>query len=193
MSRIGKLPIALPDKVKVAVSGRTVSVEGPIGKLSWTHRPELTVQVDSAGHKVVVTRHEESRLTRSLHGLTRSLIQNMVDGCLKGFSKSLEVYGVGYGVALQGAKFTLTCGLSHPVVFDVPAGLKIEVKTAQARGDSEPARFSISGADKQLVGEFAARIRKVRKPEPYKGKGVRYAGEHVRRKVGKAFAGAGGG
>jgi len=192
MSRIGKLPIAIPDKVKVAVNGLTVSVEGPIGKLSWDHRPEISVQVDEAGKKIIVARNDENRQSRALHGLTRSLIQNMVEGCSKGFSRSLEVYGVGYGVALQGNKFTLTCGLSHPVVFDVPAGLKIEVKTPQARGDSEPARFTISGADKQVVGELAARIRKVRKPEPYKGKGVRYAGEHVRRKVGKAFAGAGG-
>ncbi|OQB79171.1 MAG: 50S ribosomal protein L6 [Planctomycetes bacterium ADurb.Bin126] len=192
MSRIGKLPIAIPDKIKVAVNGLTVSVEGPIGKLSWTHRSEISVQVDEAGKKIIVARNDESRQSRALHGLTRSLIQNMIEGCSKGFSKSLEVYGVGYGVALQGNKFTLTCGLSHPVVFDVPAGLKIEVKTAQARGDSEPARFTISGADKQMVGELAARVRKVRKPEPYKGKGVRYAGEHVRRKVGKAFAGAGG-
>jgi large subunit ribosomal protein L6 len=193
MSRIGKLPIPIPDKVKVAVSGRTIAVEGPIGKLSWTHRPELTVQVDSSAKILTVTRNDESRLTRSLHGLTRSLIANMIEGCLKGYSKSLEVYGVGYGVSLQGTKFTATVGLSHSVVFDVPAGLKIEIKTPQARGDSEPARFTISGADKQAVGELAARIRKVRKPEPYKGKGVRYAGEHVRRKVGKAFAGAGGG
>ncbi len=192
MSRIGKLPIAIPDKIKVVVNGLTVSVEGPIGKLSWTHRSEISVQVDEAGKKIIVVRNDESRQSRALHGLTRSLIQNMIEGCSKGFSKSLEVYGVGYGVALQGNKFTLTCGLSHPVVFDVPAGLKIDVKTAQARGDSEPARFTISGADKQMVGELAARVRKVRKPEPYKGKGVRYAGEHVRRKVGKAFAGAGG-
>jgi len=192
MSRIGKLPIAIPDKIKVAVSGRTVNVEGPIGKLSWTHRAEIAVRVDESLKKVLVERNDESRQSRALHGLTRSLIQNMIQGCAQGFSKSLEVYGVGYGVALQGNKFTLTCGLSHPVVFDVPPGLKVEVKTAQARGETEPARFTISGADKQMVGELAARIRKVRKPEPYKGKGVRYAGEHVRRKVGKAFAGAGG-
>ena len=192
MSRIGKKPIPIPAGVKVSVSGRTVSVEGPQGKLSWTHRSEVAVELDEAAKEIRVTRKDDERLCRALHGLTRSLIANMLEGCAKGYQKNLEVYGVGYGVALQGNKFTLTCGLSHPVVFDVPAGLKIEVKTAQARGDSEPARFTISGADKQMVGELAARVRKVRKPEPYKGKGVRYAGEHVRRKVGKAFAGAGG-
>jgi large subunit ribosomal protein L6 len=193
MSRIGKQPVPIPDKVTVALHGQTVTVEGPVGKLSWTHRPEIAVRIDESAKQVVVTRGNDLRETRSLHGLTRSLIANMIEGCLKGYSKSLEVYGVGYGVQLQGNKFTLNCGRSHPVVLDVPAGLKVEVKTPQARGDTDPARFSISGADKQAVGELAARIRRSRPPEPYKGKGVRYSGEYVRRKVGKAFAGAGGG
>ncbi|MDY6913992.1 MAG: 50S ribosomal protein L6 [Planctomycetota bacterium] len=191
MSRIGKQPIPIPDGVKVAIEGLTVSTEGPVGKLSWTHRPEMAVEIDEGSRTIVVTRKGESRLVRSLHGLTRSLIANMVEGCLKGFGKDMEVYGIGYGVQLQGGKFTLNCGLSHPVVFEVPAGLTVEVKTPQARGDNEPARFSIRGADKQAVGQFAARLRKMRPPEPYKGKGVRYAGEYVRRKIGKAFAGTG--
>lgn len=191
MSRIGKKPIPLPTGIKVAVSGQTVNVEGPQGKLSWSFRPELTVKVDGAN--VVVERKNDDRLGRSLHGLTRSLIANMIQGCLEGYSKSLELYGVGYSVALTGATFSVNCGKSHPVVFDVPVGTKIEVTTPQARGETEPARFTVKGADKQAVGELAARIRRARKPEPYKGKGVRYAGEHVRRKVGKAFAGAGGG
>lgn len=176
----------------MSVSGRTINVEGPAGKLSWTHRPELTIAVDTAAKAVVVNRPGDDRMSRSLHGLTRTLIANMIEGCAKGYSKSLELYGVGFGVTLQGTKFSITCGFSHPVVFEVPAGVKVEVTTPQARGDNEPARFIIKGADKQAVGEFAARVRRTRKPEPYKGKGIRYTGEYVRRKVGKAFAGAGG-
>ena len=191
MSRIGKKPIPIPDGVKVSLAGTTVSVEGPAGKLAWTFRPEMTVQVDTGAKLVVVTRQGDERLDRALHGLTRSLIANMVQGCLQGYMKALEVYGVGYGVQLQGKKFTVNCGLSHPVVFDVPPGLVVEVQTPQARGETEPARFTVKGADKQAVGEFAARVRKTRPPEPYKGKGIRYTGEYVRRKVGKAFAGAG--
>jgi large subunit ribosomal protein L6 len=177
--------------VKVSVSGQTVNVEGPKGKLAWTFSPAVTVKVDDASKSVVIERKNDQRQTRCLHGLTRSLIANMVLGCEKGYLKALEVYGVGYGVQGQGQKFTLNCGLSHPVVFDVPAGLKVEVQVPQARGETEPAKFTVAGADKQAVGEFAASVRRARKPEPYKGKGVRYAGEHVRRKVGKAFAGAG--
>lgn len=190
MSRIGKKPVPIPQGIKVSVSGNTINVEGPKGKLSWTFKPAISAKVDDAAKAVLVDRVDDSRTSKSLHGLSRSLIANMIEGCLKGYSKSLEVYGVGYGVVLQGAKFTLTCGKSHPVIFEVPAGLKVDVVTAQARGETEPARFTISGPDKQAVGEFAALVRRARKPEPYKGKGVRYAGEHVRRKVGKAFAGS---
>ena len=167
MSRIGKKPIPIPAGVKVSASGQTVNVEGPKGKLSWTHRQEITVKVDESAKAVIVERKDDLRESRCLHGLTRSLINNMVDGCLKGYSKALEVYGVGYGVSIQGAKFTLNCGRSHPVVFDVPAGLKVEVQVPQARGETEPAKFSVSGPDKQAVGEFAARVRRGRKPEPY--------------------------
>jgi large subunit ribosomal protein L6 len=191
MSRIGKQPIPVPNGVKVKVADRTVSVEGPVGKLQWTHRAEVCVELDESGKTLTVTRQDDSRISRSLHGLTRSLVANMVQGCSEGFLRGLEIYGVGYGVQLQGNKLTLTCGLSHPVVFEVPPGLTLEVQTPQARGDSEPARFTIRGADKQVVGELAARVRRVRPPEPYKGKGVRYAGEYVKRKVGKAFAGTG--
>ncbi len=192
MSRIGVKPIPIPAGVKVAVSGQTVSVEGPAGKLSWTHRPEVSVEVDAAAKVVVVKRSGDERTHRSLHGLTRSLVANMIQGCARGYSKSLELYGVGYGVQVAGRKFTANCGYSHPIVFEIPSGLTVEVTTPQARGDSEPARFTVKGADKQLVGEFAAEVRKTRKPEPYKGKGFRYAGEYVRRKVGKAFAGTAG-
>ena len=164
-----------------------------MGKLKWTHRPEIDVQLGPDGKSLVVSRHSEDRLSRSLHGLTRSLIANMILGCKTGYIKAMEVYGVGYGVQCQAGKVTLNVGKSHPEVFDVPAGLTVEVQTPQARGETEPARFTIKGADKQAVGELAARVRKSRPPEPYKGKGVRYAGEYIRRKAGKAFAGAGGG
>lgn len=192
MSRIGQKPIPLPQGVKVAVTGRTVNVEGPKGKLSWTYRPEVAVKIDESAKEIVVTRDRDDRFSRSLHGLTRSLVANMVSGCLTGFAKTLELYGVGFGVQIQGDKFTINCGYSHPVVLDVNPGLAVDVERPQARGDNEPARFTVSGADKQAVGELAARIRKVYPPEPYKGKGVRYVGEHVRRKVGKAFAGGAG-
>jgi large subunit ribosomal protein L6 len=193
MSRIGKKPVPILDGVKVSLNGQTVNVEGPAGKLSWSHRPEIAVRMSEDGKSVVVERRDDERLSRSLHGLTRSLIANMVQGCKQGYFKAMEVYGVGYGVQLQGDKFTLSLGFSHPVVFPVPAGLKVEVQTPQARGETEPARFTVKGADKQAVGEFTARLRRLRPPEPYKGKGVRYTGEHVRRKVGKAFAGTGAG
>ncbi len=192
MSRIGRMPISIPAGVTVQVNGRCVNVEGPKGKLTWTHRPELAVSVAEADKTVVVSRESGDRISRSLHGLTRSLIANMIEGCLNGYSKGLEVYGVGYGVQLQGQKLSVSCGLSHTAEFDVPMGLTIEVATPQARGDTDPARFTIHGIDKQAVGQLAARIRKARPPEPYKGKGIRYAGEYVRRKVGKAFAGTGG-
>lgn len=191
MSRIGKAPIAVADGVTVKVTGDTVNVEGPKGKLSWTHRPEVSVAVDDAGKIVTVSRAGEDRISRSLHGLTRALIANMIEGCKNGYSKKLEVYGVGYGIQLQGQKLSVNCGRSHPVVFDVPATVTIEVTTPQARGDTDPARFVVHGIDKQAVGEFAARVRKARPPEPYKGKGIRYADERVRRKAGKAFVGTG--
>jgi len=192
MSRIGKQPVKIPAGVTVTIEGQTVRVEGPVGKLTFTARPEISLQLSEDKSSVIVKRKDDDRLSRCFHGLTRSLVANMVEGCRNGFTKSLEVYGVGYSVQLQGEKLSLNVGKSHPIVFDIPAGLKVEVAVAQARGESEPARFSVKGADKQAVGEFAAQVRRTRPPEPYKGKGVRYAGEYVRRKVGKALAGAAG-
>ena len=191
MSRVGKKPIPIVDGVTVTLNGPNVSVEGPKGKLSWTHRPEIAVEINTDEKVITVTRSADDRFSRSLHGLTRSLIANMIEGCSKGFVRGLEVYGVGYGVQLQGNKLTVNCGYSHPVVFEVPAGVTVDIQTPQARGDTDPAKFTVSGADKQAVGQLAAKIRMARKPEPYKGKGIRYAGEYVRRKVGKAFAGTG--
>ena len=191
MSRIGKKPIPILDGVTVTLNERNVTVEGPKGKLSWTHRPEISVEINDSEKVITVSRSDDDRFSRSLHGLTRSLIANMVEGCSKGFVRGLEVYGVGYGVQLQGSKLTVNCGYSHPVVFEVPSGVTVEIQTPQARGDTDPAKFTVSGPDKQAVGQLAAKIRMVRKPEPYKGKGIRCAGEYVRRKVGKAFAGTG--
>ncbi len=191
MSRIGKIPIIVPDGVKVSIDGRTVNVEGPKGKLSWTYRQEVSVTSDSGGGTIVVERVGNDRISRCLHGTTRSIIANMINGCRTGYEKALEIYGVGYGLQVQGGKVSLSVGYAREVVFDIPEGLTITVQTPQARGDLEPARFSVSGSDKQAVGEFSARLRKARPPEPYKGKGIRYANEHVRRKAGKAFAGTG--
>jgi len=189
MSRVGQRPIPIPDGVQVAVDGQTIRTEGPKGKLEWTHRPEVAVAVDDG--RVVVSRRADDRQSRSLHGLTRSLVANMIQGVREGFERALEVYGVGYSVQVQGGALTVTCGKSHPVVFAIPDGLAVEVTRPAARGDTEPAQFRITGADKQAVGEFAARVRRARPPEPYKGKGIRYVGEYVRRKEGKAFAGTG--
>ena len=189
MSRIGKKPIDIPAGVKVDITGQTVKVEGKLGKLELTARPEMVVKVQGA--QVIVERQDEERLSRALHGLTRSLIANMIIGVTQGYEKKIEVYGVGYGVSLQGQTLQIICGKSHPENLDIPAGITVDVETPQARGDTDPARFTVKGIDKQLVGEFAARCRRTRPPEPYKGKGVRYADEYVRRKVGKAFAGGG--
>ena len=192
MSRIGNKPIDVPENVKVSIQDRTITVEGPKGKLTWTHRPEIIVEYDEQARRITVRRRDDSRLAKSLHGTTRTLIANMITGCLSGYEKALEIYGVGYGVSVQGNKVSLSVGYATPCVFEIPEGLSVSVQTPQARSDTEPARFVVSGADKQLVGEFAARLRQARPPEPYKGKGIRYAGEHIRRKAGKAFAGTGG-
>lgn len=191
MSRIGNKPITVPEGVKVSIEGRSVTVEGPKGKLSWTHRPEISLTYDQAAKTIVAQRVNNDRLSRALHGTTRALIANMIEGCLNGYEKGLEIYGVGYGIQVQGEKVSLSVGHTNQCVFDIPAGLTITIQAPQARGDTDPAKFSISGPDKQAVGEFAARLRKARPPEPYKGKGLRYAGEYIRRKTGKAFAGTG--
>jgi len=192
MSRIGKKPIPLPDHVSVKLNGREISVEGPKGKLAWTHHERISVRLDDDTKAVIVERSDDERFSRSLHGLTRSLIANMVEGVSAGFREDMELYGVGFSVNVQGQTLALTCGYAHPIQLKIPDGVTVEVAAPAARGDNDPARFAITGIDKQAVGEFAARCKRARKPEPYKGKGIRYAGEHIVRKVGKAFAGAGG-
>ena len=176
MSRIGKLPITVPSGVDVAIDGRTVTVKGPKGTLSHTVIEPITIERDDTG-AVVVNRPDEERKSKAYHGLSRSLVQNLVVGVTAGYEKKLEIVGVGYRVAKKGENLEFALGFSHPVVVEPPAGITFAVEA--------PTRFSVSGIDKQLVGETAANIRKIRKPEPYKGKGVRYAGEVVRRKVGK--------
>jgi large subunit ribosomal protein L6 len=176
MSRIGRLPIAVPAGVDVSIDGRNVTVKGPRGSLSRTLHPEMGVTRE--GDSIVVTRPSEAKTHKQLHGLTRTLVNNMVVGVTAGYRKPLEITGVGYRAALVGRKLQLNLGYSHPIEIDPPAGISFEVEN--------PTKLAVLGIDKELVGEIAAKVRASRKPEPYKGKGVRYAGEQIRRKAGKA-------
>ncbi|GGL31896.1 50S ribosomal protein L6 [Phycicoccus endophyticus] len=176
MSRIGRLPVAIPSGVDVTVAGRTVTVKGPKGELSHTVAEPITVE--QADGSLEVKRPDDERESRSLHGLTRSLINNMVLGVTEGYEKKLEIHGTGYRVQAKGSNLEFALGYSHSITVEPPAGITFAVEN--------PTRFSVQGIDKQLVGETAANIRKLRKPDPYKGKGVRYADERIRRKVGKA-------
>ncbi len=181
MSRIGRAPIAVPSAVKIVTEGQLVHVEGPKGKLSWS-LPEV-IQVKLDGQILTVTRQGDERSARALHGLSRALIANMVNGVTAGFSKELEIVGIGYRAVLQGKQLTLSVGFSHPVIMPIPEGITVEVP--------KPNILIIKGVDRQLVGQFAANIRRVAPPEPYKGKGIRYQGEVVRKKAGKAATGSG--
>jgi large subunit ribosomal protein L6 len=179
MSRIGRAPIAIPDGVDVDVEGSRVSVKGPKGRLAQDFRPEMTIVLEDGSLRV--ERPSDERLHRSLHGLTRTLLANMVVGVTQGYEKRLEIVGVGYRAAMKGNDLELALGFSHQVVVPPPAGIEFDVP--------QPTRITVRGIDKQLVGEVAAGIRKLRKPEPYKGKGIRYEGEYVRKKAGKAAKG----
>ena len=176
MSRIGRLPIPLPSGVEVTQDGSTLRVKGPLGTLERSIHPEMSIEREDGTLRVV--RPTDEPRHRALHGLTRTLVNNMVTGVATGFTKNLEISGVGYRAQLQGAKLVLALGYSHPVEVDPPAGIEFRVET--------PTRLSVFGADKELVGQTAAHIRSQRKPEPYKGKGIRYAGEQILRKAGKA-------
>jgi large subunit ribosomal protein L6 len=176
MSRIGRLPIEIPAGVTVAVDGSVVTVKGPKGELTLAVASPIEAKVED--NQVLVTRPDDERESRSLHGLTRTLISNQIIGVTQGYTKGLEVVGTGYRVAQKGSSVEFALGFSHPVMIDPPAGITLTVE-----GNN---KVTVSGIDKQAVGEAAANIRKIRKPEPYKGKGVRYAGEIVRRKAGKA-------
>ncbi len=179
MSRIGKTPIPLAG-TKVSVSGAQVTVESGSNRLSMTHRPEVTVKVE--GDLVIVERKDDSRNAKAMHGLTRSLIANMITGVTKGFEKHLEINGVGWTAKLQGNKVNLNVGYADTRVVTVPAGITVDIQQN---------KLKISGPDKQLVGQVAAEIRSHRKPEPYNGRGIKYADEHIIRKQGKAFASGG--
>jgi large subunit ribosomal protein L6 len=176
MSRIGRLPITVPSGVDVTIDGRNVTVTGPKGTLSRALHPDITVSREDG--TLVVTRPTEQKTHKQLHGLTRTLVNNMVVGVTDGYRKGLEITGVGYRAALNGKRLTLNLGYSHPIEIDPPDGISFELEN--------PTHLAVVGIDKELVGQIAAKVRATRKPEPYKGKGVRYAGEYIRRKAGKA-------
>jgi len=176
MSRIGRLPIQLPDGVTVAIDGRSITVEGPRGSLHRELHPDIAVAQEDG--RIVVRRPSEAKMHKQLHGLTRTLVANMVTGVSAGYRKGLEITGVGYRAQKVGEKLQLNLGYSHPVEIEPPNGISFELEN--------PTRLAVVGIDKELVGQVAARVRATRKPEPYKGKGVRYAGEQIRRKAGKA-------
>lgn len=179
MSRIGKQPVAVPSGVKIGLAGQEISIEGPLGKLSLELRPEIAAQYDEGAKQVILSRADDSRQARAMHGLSRALVQNMVVGVTKGYEKKLEIVGVGYLASLQKGVLQLRVGFANEIHKPVPAGLTVTCP--------DQTHVVIKGSDKQLVGQFAAEVRAVRKPEPYKGKGVRYDGEVVRRKAGKAM------
>lgn len=178
MSRIGRAPIPIPAQAKVEVEGDEVQVSGPRGKLQLRLQPGIGVKVE--GDRVLVTRPSDDKYYRAMHGLFRSLLANMVQGVTQGFEKRLELSGLGYRAQVQGNTLTLSLGYSHPINFSIPSDIKIEAES--------PTSLVISGIDKQRVGQVAAQIRSFRKPEPYKGKGIKYAGERIRRKAGKSGA-----
>jgi large subunit ribosomal protein L6 len=179
MSRVGKLPVKVPEKVKVSVDGSVVKVEGPKGKMSFPYNTLVKVEVGKG--EVKVTRPDESRAAKSLHGLTRTLLRNAVDGVTKGYQRTLEISGVGFKAEVKGKEIHFTLGFSHPVVFKLPEGI-----TAEA--DPKQTKVTVRGVDKHLLGLTAAKIRGLRPPEPYKGKGIKYAEETIRRKEGKTGA-----
>jgi len=176
MSRIGRLPVTVPSSVEVTIDGRRLTVKGPRGTLTRELHPDMTVSREDG--TLVVTRPTEQKTHKQLHGLTRTLVNNMVVGVTDGYRKGLEITGVGYRASKVGEKLQLNLGYSHPIEIDPPSGISFEVEN--------PTRLAVLGIDKELVGQVAARVRATRKPEPYKGKGVRYAGEQIRRKAGKA-------
>jgi len=189
MSRIGKKPIEVPQSVKIEQKGCAIKVTGPKGVLEMDCHPEIKVKVDSDAKQVTVDNsREDDRQLKAMHGTMRSLINNMIIGVSKGFEKKMQIFGTGYNVKEQGGKLVFQVGFCHPVELAIPKSVTVDIKSPATRGNDVPALFSLSGFNKQELGQFAANIRKVRPPEPYKGKGIRYADEVVRRKVGKAFA-----
>jgi large subunit ribosomal protein L6 len=189
MSRIGKKPIIIPDGVKVELKGLCVKVSGSLGQIQMDCHPRIKVKIDDSDGKIFVENEKpQDHTNRQLHGTMRALIANMITGVSKGFEKKMEIYGTGYNVKEQGQKLLFQVGFCHLVERVIPKGIKIKIDVGATRGNEVPAKFTLSAIDKCLLGQFAADIRKIRPPEPYKGKGIRYSDEHVRRKVGKAFA-----
>ncbi len=191
MSRIGKKEIKIPSGVSVELNGQTIKISSSKANLELTAHDDINVEYDSSQSEVRVTRKNDDRKSRALHGTTRALIANMIEGVLKGYSIGIEIFGTGYGVKEQGTDLYLTVGTAKPFVLPIPAGVKLDIKTPNARGNDVPAAFAVVGADKQSVGQFAAEIRRSRPAEPYLGKGIRYAGEIIKRKAGKAFGSGG--
>ncbi|MGC3999100.1 MAG: 50S ribosomal protein L6 [Anaeromyxobacter sp.] len=179
MSRVGKMPVKIPEKVKVSVDGNVVKVEGPKGKMSFPFNPKVGVQVEKG--EVKVSRPDETREARGLHGLTRTLVKNAVEGVVKGYERGLEISGVGFKAEVKGKDIHFTLGFSHPIVFKLPEGVTAEV-------DAKQTKITVKAVDKHLLGLTAAKIRALRPPEPYKGKGIKYAEETIRRKEGKTGA-----
>lgn len=194
MSRIGRKPIAVPPQVKIEVKNGSIHVEGPKGKLDWKFHERMQVAFDGTARQVNVTRAGDERLDRSLHGLTRTLISNMIKGVVDGYERKLEIHGVGYQVKLQGKNLLLDAGhtgrkeggQAAEFIIEIPAGITIKVDQV-----TNPGKFTISGVDKQLVGQFSSEIRAIRPPDPYQAKGIRFEGEYIRRKQGKAAVGTG--
>lgn len=189
MSRIGNKPIEIPAGVKIEQKGLSIKVEGPLGQLQLDSRPQIKVKIDEAEKKILVeNEHPQNRQSKQLHGTIRALLANMVTGVSKGFVQNLEIFGTGYSVKEQNGKLVFQVGYCHPVERVIPKGITVKIDVSATRGDEVPAKFTLSAIDKALLGQFASDVRKIRPPEPYKGKGIRFAGEHIRRKVGKAFA-----
>ena len=188
MSRIGKKPVIIPKAIKVEQKGRSLKITGPLGSLQMDCHPRIKAKIDDSEGKILVeNKQPQNRQCKQLHGTMRALIANMITGVSKGFEKKMELYGTGYNIKEQGGKVVLQVGFCHPVERVIPKGIKVNIDVPATRGNDIPARFTFSGIDQCLLGQFAAEIRKRRPPEPYKGKGIRYADEHVRRKAGKAF------
>lgn len=189
MSRIGQKPIELPAGVKIELSGSVVNVSGPLGKMKLECHPLIKVKLDDSQKKLLVENEKpENREGKQMHGTTRALLANMVTGVSKGFERKLEIYGTGYNVKEQGKKLVVQVGYSHPVECTIPEIVKVIIEVAATRGNDVPAKFTLKSIDKAALGKFASEIRKVQPPEPYKGKGIRYADEQIIRKEGKAFA-----
>lgn len=189
MSRVGKNPVVIPAGIKVELHGLCIKVSGPLGQLQMDCHPRIKVKIEDSEKKVFVENdNPQNRQNRQIHGTMRALIANMVAGVSKGFEKKLEIYGTGYSVKEQDRKLVFQVGFSRPQEYAMPEGISVKIDVGATRGNDVPAKFTLSSIDKSLLGQVAADIRKIRPPEPYQGKGIRYADEQVRRKVGKAFA-----